>query len=364
MKQEYNRAMDQVKLPPEAGARILRTLEERAQAPRRRRRRGPLIAALAAAAALLTGAAAAAGLSPVLEHYFSDTPEAELSLLGAGAVPLNISQSYEGWTVTLTDCVGDDHNIYIGVQVEAPEGTALELPDHSVNGGFSFERYLFDLEDPHGTYGWTLAQREDPDPSDNRLWYVLEANIVDPFQRQATIELSDFYDFWYWPPEVSGSWQRQERSETTRAVQGHTFRFEDVPLDYADRTIRLSPNQEVRLLDGTATLTSVEISPITVGARVEGGACVRHHEAVPFDGSCDSLLSITLHMRDGTQLQAGKAGVGGGCSEDPEDASTPFGAFIANTYYYSGMGEPARFIDPAQVEAVEVCGAVIPVAGA
>ena len=362
MKQEYNRALEQVRLSPEGEARVLRALEQ-AQAPRRKRRRGPLIAALAGAAALLMGAAAVAGLSPVLEHYFAGTPTEELTLLGAGAAPLGLSQTYAGWTVTLTDCVGDDHNVYIGIQVEAPEGTVLELPDHSVNGGFSFETYLFDLEDPHGTYSWTLAQREDPDPSDNRLWYVLEANIVDPFQRQATIELSDFYDFWYWPPEVSGSWQRQERSETTRAVQGHTFRFEDVPLDYADRTIRLSPNQEVQLLDGTATLTSVEISPITVGARVEGGACVRHHGAVPCDGSCNDLIAITLHMRDGTQIQAGKSGVGG-CSDDPEDASTPYGAFIASTYYYSDMGEPDRFIDPAQVEAVEVCGAIIPVAGA
>ena len=363
MKQEYNRAMEQVRLSPEGEARVLRALEAQAQSPRRKQRRDPLIAVLAAAAALLMGAAAVAGLSPVLEHYFANTPEEELSLLGAGAYPLDISQSYEGWTVTLTDCVGDDHNVYIGIQVEAPEGTVLELPDHSVNGGFSFEHYQFDLEDPHGTYSWTLAQREGPDPSDNRLWYVLEANIVDPFQRQATIELSDFYDFWYWPPEVSGSWQRQERSETTRAVQGHTFRFEDVPLDYADRTIRLSPNQEVQLLDGTATLTSVEISPITVGARVEGGSCVRHHGAVPCDGSCNGLIAITLHMRDGTQIQAGKSGVGG-CSDDPEDASTPYGAFIASTYYYSDMGEPDRFIDPAQVEAVEVCGTIIPVAGA
>ena len=363
MKQEYNRAMEQVRLSPEGEARVLQALEEQVQAPRRKQRRGPLIAALAGAAALLMGAAAVAGLSPVLEHYFAGTPTEELTLLGAGAAPLGLSQTYAGWTVTLTDCVGDDHNVYIGIQVEAPEGTALELPDHSVNGGFSFEHSRFDLEDPHGTYSWTLAQREDPDPSDNRLWYVLEANIVDPFQRQATIELSDFYDFWYWPPEVSGSWQRQERSETTRAVQGHTFRFEDVPLDYADRTIRLSPNQEVQLLDGTATVTSVEISPITVGARVEGGSCIRHHEAVPCDGSCNGLIAITLHMKDGTQIQAGKSGVGG-CSDDPEDASTPYGAFIASTYYYSDMGEPDRFIDPAQVEAVEVCGAIIPVAGA
>ena len=128
MKQEFNWAMDQVKLPPEAEERILRALEDRAQSPRRKHRKGPLIAVLAAAAALLMGAAAVAGLSPVLERYFADTPKEELSLLGVGAYPIGISQSYEGWTVTLTDCVGDDHNIYIGIQVDAPEGTVLAPP--------------------------------------------------------------------------------------------------------------------------------------------------------------------------------------------------------------------------------------------
>ena len=58
MKQEFNWAMDQVRLPPEAEERILRALEDRAQAPRRKRRKGPLIAVLAAATALLMGAAA------------------------------------------------------------------------------------------------------------------------------------------------------------------------------------------------------------------------------------------------------------------------------------------------------------------
>ena len=111
MKQEFNWAMDQVKLPPEAEERILRALEDRAQAPRRKHRKGPLIAVLAAAAALLMGAAAVAGLSPVLEHYFAGTPTEELTLLGAGAAPLGLSQTYAGWTVTLTDCVGDDHNV-------------------------------------------------------------------------------------------------------------------------------------------------------------------------------------------------------------------------------------------------------------
>ena len=55
MKQEYNRAMEQVRLSPEGEARVLQALEEQVQAPRRKQRRGPLIAALAGAAALSGG---------------------------------------------------------------------------------------------------------------------------------------------------------------------------------------------------------------------------------------------------------------------------------------------------------------------
>ena len=365
MKQEFNWAMDQVKLPPEAEERILRALEDRAQAPRRKRRKGPLIAVLAAAAALLMGAAAVAGLSPVLERYFADTPKEELSLLGAGAYPIGISQSYEGWTVTLTDCVGDDHNIYIGIQVDAPEGTVLAPPEEAIDGGFSFDEYLLDLKREDLAGSWALAKLEDDDPTDNRICYVMEvhtyifSSIQDTSGLTADIELNGFYD--YWRTEAQGEIQQHDRSSLTEAVQNHAFQFKDVPLNYDDRTIRLSPHQQIQLLDGTTTVTSVEISPITVTARVEGGACVQHHELVSLDGSCNGLITMTLHMKDGTQIEAGDTGVGSGCAYDPEDKSSPYGAFIQTTRYYNDMGEPFRFIDPTQVESVEVCGVVIPV---
>ena len=225
MKQEFNWAMDQVKLPPEAEERILRALEDRAQAPRRKHRKGPLIAVLAAAAALLMGAAAVAGLSPVLERYFSDTPEEELSLLGVGAYPIGMSQSYEGWTVTLTDCVGDDHNIYIGIQVDAPEGTVLAPPEGAMDGGFGFDEYLLDLKREDIASSWGLAKLEDDDPTDNRICYVMEvhtyifSSIQDTSGLTADIELIGFYD--YWRTEAQGEIQQYDRSRLTQAVQNH-----------------------------------------------------------------------------------------------------------------------------------------------
>ena len=36
---------------------------------------------------------------------------------------LNLSQAVDGWTMTLTDCIGDDNRLYVGIEVTAPEGT-------------------------------------------------------------------------------------------------------------------------------------------------------------------------------------------------------------------------------------------------
>ena len=55
MKQEFNWAMDQVKLPPEAEERILKALEEQkaGKAPRRPRRKWKTAVAAVAAAVLM-----------------------------------------------------------------------------------------------------------------------------------------------------------------------------------------------------------------------------------------------------------------------------------------------------------------------
>ena len=73
MKQEFNRAMDQVTLPPEAEARIISVLEGKTAGspPRRPGRRWKTAAAAAAAAILMTGAAfAAAYQAGVLDLFF------------------------------------------------------------------------------------------------------------------------------------------------------------------------------------------------------------------------------------------------------------------------------------------------------
>ncbi len=87
-----------------------------------------LIIGVAVAAALTTGALAAAVGGGLMGYFEARTPE-DQSTLAEGIYQLNRSETYNGWTVELTDCIGDDSNVYLWVDVTAPEGTALTPPE-------------------------------------------------------------------------------------------------------------------------------------------------------------------------------------------------------------------------------------------
>ena len=175
MKQEFNWAMDQVKLPPEAEARILRVLEDRAQAPRRKHRKGPLIAVLAAAAALLL----VVGLLPRLLRGFDNPPPADSASSPASAadtlLPLNFtlpdnlrvasSEWDNGQSIyTLRDTARDD------VVLVMEPGSTFAAPDGfsplSIDGSTAYARRTRDynlLTFSAGGITYTLSCRYELD---------------------------------------------------------------------------------------------------------------------------------------------------------------------------------------------------------
>ena len=124
-----------------------------------------LIIGVAVAAALTTGALAAAVGGGLMGYFEARTPE-DQSTLEEGIYQLNRSETYNGWTVELTDCIGDDTNGYVWVEVTAPEGTVLQPPE---GGQFCSMYYLDSPEDHFGRnithlflpgtelFGWELA---------------------------------------------------------------------------------------------------------------------------------------------------------------------------------------------------------------
>ena len=342
-----------------------------------------LILGVAVAAALTTGALAAAVGGGLLGYFEARTPE-DRSALEEGIYQLNRSETYNGWTVELTDCVGDDTNVYLWVDVTAPEGTILApLHDGWFYGHFS-------LEFPagvSGTVGSGIEPIPDQNPQDNRISFCLELTSLSGNLRGQVVDLTldPIVDVWLTDPGTGRAVQHRG-SELTQAIRDHVWVFEEVALDFPDQAVRLTPNIQVPYLDGTATLTKVEITPLTTTVRIEGGSCYDHHgraaaEAADVSGElvidagsagsitltgedastwfeCWDALETTLVMKDGTTLEPPQISGGASCQDGVSNEFYQGVPYVEEKSRYAEnhfLIDP-RVIDPSQVDYILVCG--------
>ena len=321
------------------------------------------------AAALTTGALAAAMNGGLLNYFDARSPE-DRNALEESIYQINRSETYNGWTVELTDCIGDDTNGYVWVEVTAPEGTVLQPPE----GGQFCSMYYLDSPEDH--FGRNITALPDSDPQDNCISFCLELNSLDGNLRGQTVDftLEPIVDVW-WTDSGTEYAAQHNGSELTEAIRDHTWVFEDVVLDYPDQAVRLTPNLEVPYMDGTATLTKIEITPLTTTVRIEGGTCYDHHgraaaeaagSKIPVSSDPDTwfdcwhALETTLVMKDGAILEPPEwCGMGGSSCRDGVSSDTYTGVpYVQKAFQYATNSNliPPRVIDPSQVDYILVCG--------
>lgn len=335
------------------------------------------------AAALTTGALAAAMNVGLLNYFDARSPE-DRNALEESIYQINRSETYNGWTVELTDCIGDDTNGYVWVEVTAPEGTVLQPPE----GGQFCSMYYLDSPEDH--FGRNITALPDSDPQDNCISFCLELNSLDGNLRGQTVDftLEPIVDVW-WTDSGTEYAAQHNGSELTEAIRDHTWVFEDVVLDYPDQAVRLTPNLEVPYMDGTATLTKIEITPLTTTVRIEGGSCYDHHgraAAQQSDGSgdividagsagsvtitdnpqedistwfeCWDALETTLVMKDGTILEPPAISGGTSCQDGVSNDTYKGVPYVEEKSQYAENSNliPPRVIDPSQVDYILVCG--------
>ena len=341
------------------------------------------------AAAVMTVGALAAVISPGLRTWLDTTTPGAPETLENSIYCLDRSETYNGWTVALGECVGDDSSLYIQVDVTAPEGTALVPPE---DGYFQAVYYIL------GKSGTDMIQLPDEDPADNQLSFLIRhyAYSEDGNLRgeTVTIQIDPIVDCW-WTDRLTERAQLHEGSELTAAIRDHAWVFENVKLDFPDQTLRLEPNVEVPWLDGTATLTRLEVSPLTVRVELEGGACasyLAHANSDPFrydevettvieqDGlfiemgpadeapgvswweklfEMEQAMTVEVTLQDGTVL---KPATTVRSDEGHRDGTEiPYLAWSRRYDDFNAFESPTRVVDPAQVDHVTVCGVDIPV---
>lgn len=212
---------------------------------------------IAAVIALLgTAAVAAVVAGPTLrDHLFGEGAAYDRS-----SAPVGRPVTVDGWTATITDCVGDDYNLYLGIEVEAPEGTVLDRDDY---------RVWVECSDDNEqlvagcSTGFWLDRLPDNDPSDNRVQFSYQQSSFTGGETGITLQfkLRDFFHSPVWN-EVKQDY------EVTDLWEG-TWDFGEVTLDFTDTTARVYPGLS---LGGDVALAEIDVSPLGVYAVLSGEA--------------------------------------------------------------------------------------------
>lgn len=337
----YREGLDRLRWTRSGKAALVRavTAGERAKRPRRAAWGRPAMAAAVLCAFVMT-AGAAGTVIPILREQYRDSPGYRQS-----SAILGQSQTKDGWTLTLTDCVGDNSSFYLGFELTAPEGTRLDPEE-----GYYFDTRSIRFQGTRMSGAWSVRPLEDPDPSDQTLYYRLdyegsrmdgEAGILG---RTAVVNLGRLYHHTQWN-EARGRWDVDYDTEAE-----WTFRF---PVEVPNRVISLEPNAAVTVLGVEAVLTELEVSPIGVYARMEGDALKGHHgwaPKAPDGGPWCWGQELWVYTRDGQAVSFQDGQAGSGCSGGTDSGEKGM------VYVVYRFEEP---LDLDTLERVVLCGAEI-----
>lgn len=367
----YREELERMKLTGESKKALAARLgrRQRREQPRRGLRlAGGLrqAAVIAAAVCLLTSAAVAVvAASPTLrDSVFGEGGGYEQSSAFIGR-----SIEKNGWTLTITDCVGDDLDWYLGLELEAPEGTVLDEENYFFGEDQNDITLDFpDLKADGGQKG--LRQIPDDNAADNRLSFLVHARAFAFFdgstgsfngQRVRLVFPGLSHENGTWIDEETG-WEFELISDCDEI-----WDFGTLTVSYPDSTIRLEPNLPVTTLDVEAAITEVEISPLSVRVLIEGDALKGHHSWVPRnapDGyyGCMEYQEIILYSEDGSEFSVvceDSDLSGSGCSGGTEPSEDGY-LVLRRTYGRTLNGIPSRLVDVDSLTAISICGVVIP----
>lgn len=257
MKQDYNQAMDQLHLPPQAEQRILQALEAQTQQPKKRNWR--VGAALAAAAVLMTGSAFAVAYRwGVLEVFFhGDTSQVEPYVQTAVG-----SAENQDYRLTVDSAVCDSQTLYAVITVEGLNDQAVE--DLKINKVIA--------ESHREVWGQEMVDSlmDNGSAGPETFW----AAFVDSGVSTSGIQ----YQSLPAPSDTSRSWQvKISRMDADHQMDSGSILFwlgfmgkeyaVAIPTDTAMETIQLSIDRDVQpqYPDGpTVFVQSLELSPVSL----------------------------------------------------------------------------------------------------
>ena len=347
MNRQYRDELDKVRLSAQSKQQLIDRLHEQSapQTAKKYGRKRRAVVLAVAACVVLAATAGAAVLHDTLQHLWTDASQ---PVYEAYKTDLGCTQTADGWTVTLTDCVGSENMLYIGVDLTVPEGTDPNEP-------YRFGDY--DMTFPDGSRATIGGGINDAPPYDgpdgDTLHFVWHMNVAPDSRTEVQSLQGKTVDL-----TIASVYRLDWNAETDRydeiLMTDHVWKFEDVKLDYPTADTTYTVNKPVEYLDGTATLDEITVSSFGVKVSISGGSALHHHaENRTKDGDC-LMCALTVYDAGGNVLYENPQWGGAG-SQCDEDAGT---TVIYHDYQTADWDK--ILIDPAKVAKVKVNNVEIP----
>lgn len=253
--ESYKTDLDRVRLTEESKQALTEHLLRHSAAasiqPQKRPLRARHVLAAAAVIALLSALSVAAVAQVNAEPTLGGAFTGDQAGYDQASGTVGRMAEVDGWTATITDCVGDDFQAFLGVEVEAPEGTVLDAEYYEIYVDNEYDRQGV----PGTTKGFCYSLPDD-DPTDNKIrliydWYTTEGESNHVRMRFTLMDLVENHGY---------NWDARNWNRET--VKEGAWDFGWIDIDYADNALRLAPMAELPFPYEKLVLEEVVISPV------------------------------------------------------------------------------------------------------
>ena len=257
--ESYKAELDGLRLTEESKRALAESLtrSKRAEHGTGRRSLSFRHAATAAAVIALLASLTVGAVAQLTGSTLRDTVSGDSAGYDQSSGVIGRSAECGGWTVTITDCVGDESWCYIGVEVEAPEGTVLDGDYYLMNAEFDSNM----LHKGNGG-GWDSLLRPlpDNDPTDNKVRMVYEWSALGAGLSGAKVRLrlTNFFE------QFDYNWE--ERDWNKEYLSDGQWDFGWMTVDFADNVKHIPLEEDIPIEggDGLLLVDEIAVSPLGV----------------------------------------------------------------------------------------------------
>ncbi|SNS52791.1 protein of unknown function [Anaerovirgula multivorans] len=200
--------------------------------------------------------------------------------LSGGGMNVGISDENNGVTIEVVQTIGDANNLYILLDITAPE-------DKVIYSNIGFDAFYLQVEGAT-SHGYSFDMLDDDNENDNKATILVYMDADEKINNGKMISLK-FRDLRHyingdWITDIEGEWNLEWK------------------LDYEDISTKYTIGKKLMVDGETVNIDSISISPIALNVQISG-SYIEEHDSKPPETGTGELIQITaIELKDGTVL--------------------------------------------------------------